>query len=112
MIEEQADDQADDDGTGEHPTETHEVAATKARLRVFVGHPLRSLSWVCTSRKSISPTHAPRGLDDARKLSQRHRRSNVAVRVHAPVHSTAPELVTRRSVVMSGGLIWSATGCL
>ena len=60
LVEQQTEDQADDDGTREHPAETHEVASPKTRVRVFVGHPLRSLSWVCTSRKTISPTRAPR----------------------------------------------------
>jgi hypothetical protein len=112
VIEEQTDDQPDDDRAGEHPTEAHEIAAPKARVRLFVGHPLRSLSWVCTARKSISPTRSPRGLGDARKLSQRDRPLNAAGRGQTPVHTGPGKRVTGRSVVMSGGLICAATGCL
>jgi hypothetical protein len=101
MVDEQTENQADDDGTREDPAEADEIATPKGRFRLSIGHPLRSLSQGGTSERSMSPTHAPRGTDDARKLSQRIAGSNGAARVH----TTAPERVTKRSVVMSGGLI-------
>src|SRR6185369_16068161 len=55
-----------------------------------------SLSGVSTSRRSTSPARTPRGLGDARKLSQRIPAPNRA----GSVHTTAPERVTRRSVVI------------
>src|SRR5262249_9798303 len=72
----------------------------------------RSLSRVSTSRKSRSPTHAPRGLDDARKLSQRDRPTNAAGRVPTPVHTRAPDRVTRVSVVMSLAAVLVGNGVL
>ena len=47
-----------------------EVATPKRRVRVSIGHPLRSLSQVVRRGCTTTSAHAPRGAGEARKLSQ------------------------------------------
>jgi len=86
-----------DHGTRDHPAEAREVATPKRRVRVSIGHPLRSLSQVCSSRCTTTSAHAPRGTGEARKLSQRDRATIGAGRAH----TSASDRVTRPAVVMS-----------
>ena len=97
VVDQESEDEARDDGTGEHPAEACEVATPKRRVRVSIGHPLRSLSQVCSSRCTTTSAHAPRGTGEARKLSQRDGAANGAGRAH----TSASDRVTRPAVVMS-----------
>ncbi len=95
MVREQSEDEAHDDGSREHPAEAREVASAESRVRLSIGHPLRSLSQVISSGCAAS-AHAPRGTGDARKLSQREG-ATIGV---GSVHTSASARVTRHSVVM------------
>ena len=112
LVDEESEDEARDDGTGEHPAEAREVATPKRRVRVSIGHPLRSLPGVISSASTTTSAHAPRGTGEARKLSQGEGASNGAGRGH----TTLPDRVTRPSVVMSVAAVsvsWAElSGCL
>jgi hypothetical protein len=73
-----------------------------------IGHALRSLSRVFAAGDSTSPTRAPRGLGDARKLSQRDWPTNPAGRVH----TTPRKRVTGLSVVTVLAAVLVGDGCL
>src|SRR4029077_2691939 len=97
LVDEEPEDEAGHDGSGEHPAEAREVATPKCRVRVSIGHPLRSLPGVFSLASTATSAHAPRGTGEARKLSQDEGASNGAGRGH----STLPDRVKRPSVVMS-----------
>ena len=104
VVEEETEDHADDDCSGEHPSETCEVAAPQAAVVVVIGHSLRSLS----GEMDMWPGRTLRASGNRAKLPQRTRATNR--REGAP--EGAPDRVARRAVVMAWRPICRRTGCL
>ena len=115
VVDEEADDQAGDDGSGEEAPEPHEVTTPQAVVGVLIDHSPKSLSSAGLKAPARRPIWARSSTsDDGAKLPQRDWPANPGTRGRPGLPSGVLRgALLQSAVVMVGGRsVWGVWRCL